>query len=348
MTATRVPVSPEVAEIRRRTGQRLVWLGVLALALVAVVVASATSGVRIVSLDDILAAFSGDVATVERAAVASRLPRTALGLLAGMSLAVAGGTMQAVTRNPLADPGIFGVLSGASLAVVIGLSFFGLSSPYTQMLVAVVGAGGAALFVYGVGSLGRGGATPLKLALAGAATSAAFTSLVSAILLPRASVMEEFRRWQIGRIGGATTWDPVMPVLPFLIIGLLICLFSARGLNSLALGDDVATGLGENVMRTRLVASIGAVILCGVTTAVCGPIAFVGLIVPHLCRLLVGTDHRWMLPFAGLAGACLLLAADTLGRVVTPNSEIDVGIITPFLGAPFFIWIVRRQKVREL
>ena len=139
-----------------------------------------------------------------------------------------------------------------------------------------------------------------------------------------------------------------MPVLPFLIIGLLICLFSARGLNSLALGDDVATGLGENVMRTRLVASIGAVILCGVTTAACGPIGFVGLVIPHVCRLLVGTDHRWMLPFAGIAGAILLLGADTLGRVVSPGSEIEVGIITPLIGAPFFIWIVRRQKVREL
>ena len=329
MTVAGTQARPGAESIQRSAGRRLLWLAVLALFLLVVVVASVIFGVRAVTLDDALAALTGQATTAEQAAAVARLPRTVLGLLAGASLAIAGGTMQAVTRNPLADPGIFGVLSGASLAVVIGLAFFDISHPYATLLFAVIGAGTAAAFVYAVGSLGRGGATPLKLALAGAATSAACSSLVSAILLPRIRVMDSFRFWQIGGIGGAT-W------------------FSARGMNSLALGDDVATGLGENVMRTRLVASVGAVILCGVTTAVCGPIAFVGLVVPHVCRLLVGTDHRWMLPFAGLAGACLLLGADTLGRVVTPNSEIDVGIITPFIGAPFFIWIVRRQKVREL
>ena len=347
MTVAGTQARPGAESIQRSAGRRLLWLAVLALFLLVVVVASVIFGVRAVTLDDALAALTGQATTAEQAAAVARLPRTVLGLLAGASLAIAGGTMQAVTRNPLADPGIFGVLSGASLAVVIGLAFFDISHPYATLLFAVIGAGTAAAFVYAVGSLGRGGATPLKLALAGAATSAACSSLVSAILLPRIRVMDSFRFWQIGGIGGAT-WDRVGLVAPFLLAGALICLLSARGLNSLALGDDVATGLGENVMRTRLVASVGAVILCGVTTAVCGPIAFVGLVVPHVCRLLVGTVHRWMLPFAGLAGACLLLGADTLGRVVTPNSEIDVGIITPFIGAPFFIWIVRRQKVREL
>ena len=347
MTVAGTQARPGAESIQRSAGRRLLWLAVLALFLLVVVVASVIFGVRAVTLDDALAALTGQATTAEQAAAVARLPRTVLGLLAGASLAIAGDTMQAVTRNPLADPGIFGVLSGASLAVVIGLAFFDISHPYATLLFAVIGAGTAAAFVYAVGSLGRGGATPLKLALAGAATSAACSSLVSAILLPRIRVMDSFRFWQIGGIGGAT-WDRVGLVAPFLLAGALICLLSARGLNSLALGDDVATGLGENVMRTRLVASVGAVILCGVTTAVCGPIAFVGLVVPHVCRLLVGTDHRWMLPFAGLAGACLLLGADTLGRVVTPNSEIDVGIITPFIGAPFFIWIVRRQKVREL
>ena len=318
MTVAGTQARPGAESIQRSAGLRLLWLAVLALFLLVVVVASVIFGVRAVTLDDALAALTGQATTAEQAAAVARLPRTVLGLLAG-----------------------------ASLAVVIGLAFFDISHPYATLLFAVIGAGTAAAFVYAVGSLGRGGATPLKLALAGAATSAACSSLVSAILLPRIRVMDSFRFWQIGGIGGAT-WDRVGLVAPFLLAGALICLLSARGLNSLALGDDVATGLGENVMRTRLVASVGAVILCGVTTAVCGPIAFVGLVVPHVCRLLVGTDHRWMLPFAGLAGACLLLGADTLGRVVTPNSEIDVGIITPFIGAPFFIWIVRRQKVREL
>ncbi|MGU3647186.1 FecCD family ABC transporter permease, partial [Microbacterium sp. C23T] len=209
-------------------------------------------------------------------------------------------------------------------------------------------AGGAPpVFVYTVGSLGRGGATPLKLALAGAATSAAFMSLVSAVLLPRVDLLETFRFWQIGGVGGAT-WDRIATILPILAVGAVITLVCARGMNSLALGDDVATGLGEHVLRTRLIASAGAVILCGAAVAIAGPIAFVGLIIPHLCRLLVGTDHRWLLPFSAVAGAVLLVAADIVGRVIARPDEIEVGILTALVGAPFFIWIVRRQKVREL
>ena len=248
MTVAGTQARPGAESIQRSAGRRLLWLAVLALFLLVVVVASVIFGVRAVTLDDALAALTGQATTAEQAAAVARLPRTVLGLLAGASLAIAGGTMQAVTRNPLADPGIFGVLSGASLAVVIGLAFFDISHPYATLLFAVIGAGTAAAFVYAVGSLGRGGATPLKLALAGAATSAACSSLVSAILLPRIRVMDSFRFWQIGGIGGAT-WDRVGLVAPFLLAGALICLLSARGLNSLALGDDVATGLGENVMR---------------------------------------------------------------------------------------------------
>ncbi|MDO5092256.1 MAG: iron ABC transporter permease [Propionibacteriaceae bacterium] len=347
MTSALTTAPPGLGEIQRSAGRRLLGLVIMIAILALAVVASAAFGVRSISLTDVLAGLAGGTETAGQAAVAARLPRTVMGFLVGAALAMAGTTMQAVTRNPLADPGILGVLSGASLAVVIGLSFFGLSSPVTTVFVAVMGSATAALFVYGVGSLGRGGATPLKLALAGAATSAAASSLVSAILLPRAQVMDSFRSWQIGGTGGAT-WGKVVLVAPFLVVGALLCLALARGLNALALGDDVATGLGENVLRTRLLASLGAVILCGVATAACGPIGFVGLIVPHICRLLVGTDHRWLLWFAAVAGSCLLLISDTVGRVIVPNSEIDVGIITPFIGAPFFIWIVRRQKVREL
>ncbi|MDO5067866.1 MAG: iron ABC transporter permease [Propionibacteriaceae bacterium] len=333
--------------IRASTGRRLGWLAVTLVTVGLLVVVSVMFGVRIISFTDALGALQGLAASTDQAAAAVRIPRTLLGLLAGASLAVAGGTMQAVTRNPLADPGIFGVLSGASLAVAIGMAFFQLNHPYATLLVAVIGSATAAAFVYAVGSLGRGGATPLKLALAGAATSAAASSLVSAVLLPRLQVMDSFRFWQIGGLGGGT-WDRLALVAPFLLVGMLICFATARGLNSMALGDDVATGLGENVMRTRVVASLGAVILCGVATAACGPIGFVGLVVPHIVRLLIGPDHRWLLPFSALVGACLLVAADTLGRVVARPEEVEVGIITPLIGAPFFIFIVRRQKVREL
>jgi iron complex transport system permease protein len=195
--------------------------------------------------------------------------------------------------------------------------------------------------------MGRGGATPLKLALAGAATSVAFSSLVIAVVLPRNDIAGGIRAWQIGGVGGAT-FERISHVLPFLIVGFAISLLSARKLNSLALGDELAAGLGERVATARAIASFGAILLCGATTAICGPIGFLGLVVPHLCRLLVGVDHRWLLPFSALSGACLLLAADIMGRIVARPAELDVGIVTALVGAPFFIWIVRRQRVREL
>ncbi len=346
MTALATRAVPDAA-LRRPVAVRVAWLAVGLLVLVVLCVVSVSFGVRDVTLPDIAAGLGGDTGTIESAAVVARLPRTALALLVGAALALSGTTMQAITRNPLADPGILGVSGGASLAVVIGIAFFALTDPYATMAVAVVGAAIAAVFVYVVGSIGAGGATPLKLALAGAATTAALMSLVSAVLLPRVEVMESFRFWQIGGVGGAT-WDRIGVVAPVLLVGALIVVVCARGMNSLSLGDDVATSLGENVARTRLVAAGGAVILCGGATAGAGPIAFVGLVIPHLCRLLVGPDHRWLIPFAAVSGAALLVTSDVIGRLVARPSEIEVGIITALIGAPVFIAIVRRQRVREL
>ena len=310
-------------------------------------VASVALGVRSVGLDEVVNGVLGSTDTIGEAAVAKRVPRTVLAMLVGAALAVSGAVMQGVTRNPLADPGILGVTAGAALFVVVGIAFLGLADPTSYIWVAIAGAALAAAFVYAVGSLGRGGPTPLKLALAGAACSAAFTSLISAILLPRLDVMDTFRFWQIGGVGGAQT-EKTLQVLPFLAVGALLSLATARGLNSLALGDDLARGLGEHVGRTRLLAAVGAVTLAGAATAVAGPIGFVGLAVPHLCRLLVGVDHRWLLPFSAVLGAALLTAADVVGRLVARPAEVDVGIVTAMLGAPVFIWIVRRQKVRAL
>jgi iron complex transport system permease protein len=338
---------PDVSRQRRSTAVRLAWLaaglGVLAL----LFVLSVAFGTRIVAVSDVVSALGGNTDGISEAAVVKRIPRTVLALLVGAALALSGTTMQAVTRNPLADPGILGVSGGAALAVVAGIAFFGMSDPFLYIWVAIGGAAIAATFVYTVGSLGRDGATPLKLALAGAAISATFSSLVSAILLPRVDVLTTFRFWQIGGVGGAT-WERIGLIVPFLLAGAAICLLSARGMNMLALGDDLAAGLGENVLRARLIAAAGAVLLCGAATAIAGPIGFVGLVVPHLCRLLVGTDLRWLLPFSAVVGAALLVAADVVGRVVARPQEIEVGIITAFIGAPFFIWIVRRQRVREL
>jgi iron complex transport system permease protein len=331
----------------RPTPVRVSWLALAGCALFAVMVASVVLGSRQVSPSEVVAALGGADATLGEAAVAKRIPRTLLAVIAGAALAAAGVVLQGVTRNPLADPGILGVNMGAWLAVVVGMAFFGMASPTSYIWVAIAGAGAAAVFVYTVGSLGRGGATPLKLALAGAAASATFVSLVSAIVLPRNDIAEVVQSWYVGGVGGAT-FDKLGQLLPFLIVGFAVCLLSSRGLNTLALGDELAAGLGENVALTRAVAALGAVILCGASTAVAGPIAFVGLVVPHACRLLVGPDHRWLLPLSMLGGASLLTAADVVGRVVARPQEIDVGILTSIIGAPFFIHIVRRHKLREL
>ncbi|MGO1183139.1 MAG: FecCD family ABC transporter permease [Micrococcaceae bacterium] len=331
----------------RRPRSRLAWLVVLLLVVLALTAASISIGSRQVGFEDLIAGLTGQVENVSQGAIAKRVPRTVLALLAGAALAVSGTVMQGVTRNPLADPGILGVNMGAQLAVVIGMAWFGLFAFASMIWVAIVGAAVTAVFVYAIGSLGRGGSTPLKLALAGAATSAALTSFVTAVVLPRNDIAGSVRSWQIGGVGGAT-YPALQQVLPVLVIGFLICWFSARSLNSLALGDDLAAGLGERVALARGAASLGAVMLCGAATAICGPIGFVGLVIPHVCRLLIGVDHRWLIPFAAVTGAGLLTAADVLGRIVARPSELDVGIITALVGAPFFIYIVRRQKVREL
>ena len=348
MTAVSVKALKSVHDsVARSKRSRGLWLALLVAALVVLTILSVTIGTRDVAWAEIAAALGGAQETIGQAAVALRVPRTLLALLAGAALGLAGAIMQGVTRNPLADPGILGVNMGASLAVVIGVAWFGMASAQAYIWSAIAGAAGAALFVYTIGSLGRGGATPLKLALAGAATSVAFSSLVMAVVLPRGDIAGGIQAWQIGGVGGATS-DRVLPVLPFLGIGFAISLLSARKLNSLVLGDDVAAGLGEHVAAARAVAACGAILLCGATTAICGPIGFIGLMVPHLCRVLIGVDHRWLLPFSALGGAALLLAADILGRIVARPGEIDVGIITALIGAPFFILIVRRQRVREL
>lgn len=333
--------------LKRSNSVKSIWLVLLLGALAFQCLVSIAIGTRDVAWADILQALNGQVETIGQAAVAVRIPRTLLAVIAGAALGLSGAIMQGVTRNPLADPGILGVNMGASLAVVIGVAWFNIASANALIWTAIAGAGCSAVFVYTIGSLGRGGATPLKLALAGTATSVAFSSLVIAVILPRNDIAGGIRSWQIGGVGGAT-FERIDPILPFLAVGLVISLLSARKLNSLALGDELAAGLGERVAFARAISALGAILLCGATTAICGPIGFLGLVVPHLCRLLVGVDHRWLLPFSALGGACLLLTADIVGRVISRPAELDVGIVTALIGAPFFIWVVRHQRVRDL
>lgn len=327
--------------------RRALWLGIGVACLGLLMLASVGIGTRATGWSQIAQALSGRIEDLGAAAVAARLPRTALAALAGAALGLSGAIMQGVTRNPLADPGILGVNMGASLAVVIGIVWFGITALEHYVWTAILGAGLAAALVYAIGSLGRGGATPLKLALAGAATSVAGSSLIIAVVLPRADLAGGIRSWQIGGVGGAT-FAGIGQVAPFLAAGFALALISGRRLNSLALGDDLAAGLGERVARARAMAAGGAILLAGATTAICGPIGFVGLVVPHVCRVLIGVDHRWLLPFSALMGGCLLLAADIAGRIAARPAELDVGIVTALLGGPVFIWIVRRQRVRAL
>jgi iron complex transport system permease protein len=281
-----------------------------------------------------------------------RVPRTLIGLLAGASLGVAGGLMQGHTRNPLADPGLLGVTQGAALAVVLAavtLGAGGVLPPLVTVLAALVGAAAGALVVVGIalgGPRTRGVADPLTLVLAGAAVSALLAALVQAVVLADATGLQAYRFWAVGALTGTTA--TVALAAPVAAAGLLLALLGARGLDLLALGDDLARGAGLRVTPARLLGLAGIVALVGAATAACGPVAFVGLVVPHLARALVGPVHRWLLPVAGLAGAGLVLVADVLGRLVAGAGEVPAGVVLAVLGGPAFVVLVRRRRLVAL
>ncbi|MDF2803953.1 MAG: transport system permease protein [Anaerocolumna sp.] len=312
------------------------------------VIASLALGSRNVGLKDVIEALTNPATKAfDALVVRQRIPRTVFSIIAGASLGVSGALMQAITRNPIADPSILGVNTGASLFVVCGIAFFHINTAGQYIWFALAGATLTAVFVYKIGSMGSGGATPIKLALAGAATSAALSSLVSAVILPRTEVMNAFRFWQVGSVGGAT-WQGIFSVLPFLIIGLLIGVLSSASLNALALGDDVATGLGVRTGVVRIIAAIAGVLLCGATTALAGPIGFVGLMIPHTMRLICGPNLRVVIPMSAVGGAMLLTISDIIGRLIGNPGELEAGIVTAFFGAPILILIAMRAKVRSL
>ena len=335
---------------RHAPRRRVLALAILVLLVILASAASVAFGSRIVSLAEIIQGLSGHPEGAQglgAVAVAERLPRTVTALVAGAALGTSGALMQALTRNPIADPGILGINTGASLAIVFSIAFLGISSLPQYLWTAMAGAGATAVLVYLIGSLGPGGPTPVKLALAGVATSAALSSLISAIMLPRAQGLDDFRFWQVGSLGRGT-WESLTTVAPFLVAAAALAALVASPLNSLALGDEMAVGLGVHVARTRLLAAAGGVIACATTTALVGPIGFVGLMVPHTVRMLTGPDNRWVLPLSALGGASLLTIADVIGRVINRPSGINVGVVTAFVGAPVLILIARGAKVREL
>ena len=335
--------NPAGARPRSRTRQAA-WLLAAVVVLSLLTAASLAVGARGLSLATVWQALTQfDPANGDHAVVHARIPRTALGLLAGGALGLAGAAMQGVARNPLADPGIMGVNAGAALAVVAGIYLFGVTSLSGYIWFAFIGAAAAAVVVYFIASMGRDGATPVKLALAGAALSAGLYSLMSVILVSSRDTLDRFRFWQVGGIAGRD-WSVVLPGLPFLAVGALIVLATGRILNSLALGDDTARGLGQRVGLTRGVTALGIVLLCGSATALAGPIGFVGLVIPHAVRSLTGPDYRWILPFSLVLAPSLLLGADMIGRVVLLPGEVPAGIMTALVGAPVFVWLIRRGK----
>ncbi|TVX99933.1 FecCD family ABC transporter permease [Cohnella terricola] len=291
--------------------------------------------------------FRPEIDSYEANIVRKRISRTVFSLCCGAALGVSGALMQSVTRNPIADPSILGVNTGAALFVVSGMAFLNIGSAEPSIWLALAGAGGTAIFVYGIGSMGRGGATPIKLVLAGAATSAALSSLVAAIMLPRAYVMDQFRFWQVGSVG-AGSWSAVATIGPFLIAGLLIAIVTAPALNALALGDEAAAGLGVRTGVLRIMAAFAGVILCGATTALSGPIGFVGLLATHVMRLILGPDLRYVIPMSAISGALILTISDVCGRVIGSPGELEVGVVTAFIGAPILILLAIRSKVRSL
>ncbi|SFI87795.1 FecCD family ABC transporter permease [Thermoflavimicrobium dichotomicum] len=272
----------------------------------------------------------------------SRVPRTVIAAVVGASLAIAGGLMQGLTRNPLASPATLGINAGASFFIVMAVSFFSVQAFTSLMVVGLVGAALTSLFVYFLGSLGRDGMTPVKLTLAGTAVAALFASLTQGILVMNEKGLEELLFWLTGSVQGRKL-EMVSGIFPFIFLGWLFALLVMKQMNVLALGDDVARGLGMKLGLIKL--SVGGVIilLAGGSVAIAGPIVFVGLIVPHIVRAMVGIDYRWIIPYCAIFGAIFLISADLGGRFIMTQQEIPVGVMTAIMGTPFFIYLARRN-----
>ena len=326
-------------------------LGLVAalITLVVVIAASLAIGARGMPISEVLGAFFAPTGSDDQLVVLElRLPRTVLGILVGMGLGLAGGLIQALTRNPLADPGILGVNAGASLAITIGVAFFGISSITGYIWFAFAGALVATVGVYVIGSAGRSRTVdPIRLTLAGVAVAAVLTGLTKAILLTNERAFDAFRSWDVGAIAGRD-FDTITAILPFIVIGTVLALALSHSLNAVALGDDLAASLGTSVNRTRVLSILAVTVLAGAATAAAGPIGFIGLMIPHIARWIVGPDQRWILGYSVVLSPILLLASDVIGRVVMKPGELQVGVVTAFVGAPVLIALVRRKKASGL
>lgn len=345
------PVAPPTAArpgaSARRAGRRLAPATLLAASvglLGVVVLASLAIGARQVPIDVVLHAFTTPVAGDPDQVVVRdlRLPRAVIGVMAGAAFGLVAALLQGATRNPLADPGLLGINAGASLAVVAAITFAGVASPFGFIWFAFGGAALAAVVVFAIGSAG-GGATPARLALTGAAVTAATTPLITLLLIRDEGTLSQYRFWSVGSLAGRGL-DTATALWPFLVAGFVLAGWLGSRLNLLALGDDVARGLGVRLGTTRLVTALAVILLAGTATSLAGPIALLGLAVAHAARGLVGGDYRWLMPVAAVLGAIVLIVSDVIGRVVVAPAELEAGIVAAIVGAPVLIALVRRVK----
>lgn len=333
------------ASAARRGSVRGVLL--LVLALLAVCLVSLAVGSRGIGLPRTVEVLLHPDGSTEATIVRDlRVPRTILALAAGLCLGVAGALMQGHTRNPLADPGLLGVTAGASFAVVVGIYALGIADPTSYAWFALLGAGAAAALVFAIGST-RGGPDPVTLVLAGTAVSALLGAFTQTILLRDVETLDDYRFWVVGSVAGRDL-DVLWQLAPFMLVGLLLAAIGSPGLNMLQLGDDVARSLGMSPARHKVGGILAVMLLAGAATAACGPIGFVGLVVPHVARHLGGVDYRWVVPYAGLVGALLVVVADVVGRVIVRPGELQVGIVMALIGGPVFVLLVRRLRLVRL
>ncbi|MET0955065.1 MAG: iron chelate uptake ABC transporter family permease subunit [Cryobacterium sp.] len=332
----------------RTPGWRMLGLLVCLAVLITAILASILVGARGISVGTVLdAVFTFDGSTEHLIIWQLRIPRTVVGLVVGPALGLAGALIQAFTRNPLADPGILGVNAGAGLFVTIAIGFLGVTDPRGYVWFALLGAAVVTALVYTIGASGHGPATPLRLTLAGVALAAVLGGIASGITLKNPDAFDGMRFWGTGSIGGRDL-EVVLVLLPLILLGAVLALGTGPALNALAMGDDLGRALGTQVARTRVLVLIAVTLLAGTATALAGPIGFVGLMVPHIVRWIVGPDQRWILLYTLVTAPILLLVSDVVGRVLLPNGELRVGIVTAAIGAPVLIILARRKNVSGL
>ncbi|MFH9690289.1 FecCD family ABC transporter permease [Streptomyces sp. NPDC017413] len=343
------PVPGGTTDTRRR---RVIGLGVLTAALVFAAAVSLAVGARSLSPTEVWHGLFADpepdqkLTEIRLIVQTVRVPRTVLAIVAGLALGVGGALIQGYTRNPIADTGLLGVNAGASFAVVAVIALFGFTDPFQYVWFAFVGAGIAGVVVFGLASIGRGAGNPLTLALAGQGVTVFLAAMTTAVALSDQKSLNALRFWNAGSVAGVG-FDVIWPVTGFIAVGLLLALITLPSLNLLNLGDDVARGLGVNIAVSRTIGIVAVTLLAGAATAACGPIAFLGLMVAHVARYLTGPDYRWLVPYAGLLGAGVLLVCDIVGRLVVRPGELESGVVVALLGAPFFALLVWRGKFRS-